>query len=343
MSLRIVVLDGHTLSPLRLGEHSPCHPSWDEVASLGELTVHDRTPPELVLERAAGASVLLTNKTVLSAATIRQLPSLSYIGVMATGTNIVDLAAASERGIPVTNVPGYSTPSVVQTVFSLLFELSARTGETALAVREGKWSSCPDFCFTLVPWRELSGKVLGVFGLGTIGREVARVALALGMRVLAHSRSPKEVPEGVEWVSKEEILRRADVLSLHCPLTPETKRMIGREALNAMRPGAFLLNTARGPLIDETAVAEALAEGRLGGFAADVLCEEPPPPDHPLIKAPNSIITPHMAWASIESRARLMHHVSQNLAAFLAGRPETQLAAGSRAPKDGVIDFRTLE
>ncbi|GAB4244960.1 MAG: D-2-hydroxyacid dehydrogenase [Candidatus Methylacidiphilales bacterium] len=317
----LVVLDGFSLSPLHLGERSATDPSWDELASLGKLELHDRTPPHLVAGRAAEADLLFTNKAVISEEAILAAPRLRYIGVMATGTNVVDLQAARERGIVVTNVPGYSTMSVVQIVAGLLIELTARVGATAAVVRDGAWAACPDFSFTLSPFRELDGKVLGIIGFGAIGAGVARLGHALGMKILVHSRTEKPCSVPLEWVSLEELLRRSDAVTLHCPLTPETTGLINAHTLALMKPTAYLINTGRGPLIDEQAVSAALHAGTLGGFGADVLCQEPPPGNHPLLSAPRTVITPHIAWASVEARFRLMEQVVKNARAFLAGNP----------------------
>lgn len=321
MSKNIVVLDAHTLSPLAIGETSAVDPSWDGLASQGALTLHARTPAAGVAERAKDAHILLTNKALVPADVIDQIPGLEYIGVMATGINIVDVAAAKARGITVTNVPGYSTNSVAQIVFSLIFELAGRVGETAQTVREGRWAASPDFCYTLSPWTELAGKTLGIVGFGAIGAAVAKIADALEMRVLVHSRSEKPSPVPVEWTSLDRVLEESDVISLHCPLTPQTEKMINAGSLALMKPGARLINTGRGPLIDEAAVADALTSGHLGGFGADVLSKEPPPASNPLLAAPRAVITPHIAWASIEARRRLMGEICENLRAYLAGSP----------------------
>ena len=319
--LRIVVLDGFTLSPLRPGESSPDHPSWDPLAAIGELEVFDRTPASMVVERASGAQVVLSNKVALPPSTLDALPDLKYVGVIATGTNIIDAADARKRGITVTNVPGYSTMSVVQMVFGLLFELAGRVGETAAAVRNGAWTRSPDFCFSLGPSTELAGRTFGVVGAGAIGLGVAQVAAALNMPILIHSRTPKPTTHPAEWMSLNDLLERADVISLHCPLTPETQCMINDRSLASMKPGAFLINTGRGPLLDEPAVAAALTSGHLGGLGADVLSAEPPPADNPLLSAPRTVITPHIAWATIAARQRLMAAVTNNLTAFLNGSP----------------------
>jgi glycerate dehydrogenase len=317
----IVVLDAHTLSPLQPGEHSPFHPNWDTLAALGPLQLYPRTKPDEVVARAQNAQILLTNKAVVSADHINALPQLEYIGVMATGYNIVDLDAARARGIPVTNIPGYGTASVAQHVFALLLELTARVGATDAAVKNGDWARCPDFCFTVSPFVELAGKTLGIVGYGTIGQAVARIAAAFGMRILATARSPKPSEVPVEWVSREELFRQSDVITLHCPLTEDTRHLINAASLATMKPSAFLINTGRGPLIDEAALATALKDGVIAGFGGDVLSAEPPSPTNPLLAAPRTVITPHIAWASVEARARLMGILAKNILDFLAGTP----------------------
>jgi glycerate dehydrogenase len=313
--MRIVVLDGYTLNP---GDNP-----WDELAALGELTVYDRTAPQDVVARAAGAEIVLTNKTVLDAAALRQLPALRFIAVLATGYNVVDVAAARARGVPVANVPVYGSMDVAQHTLALLLELCHRVGDHARAVRAGAWTRSPDFCFWLAPPRTLEGQTLGIVGYGRIGRQVARLAHALGMRVLASSRlerpSGAEPPDG--WRTIPDLFADSDVISLHCPLTDDNARFVDAALLARLRPGALLINTARGGLIDEPALAAALAEGRLAGAALDVLSQEPPPPDHPLLRAPNCIITPHIAWASLAARQRLMAATVANVRAFLAGKP----------------------
>jgi glycerate dehydrogenase len=317
----IVVLDAHTLSPLQLGEHSPFHPNWDAIAALGPLQLYPRSKPGEVVARAQNAQILLTNKAVVSADHINALPQLEYIGVMATGYNVVDLDAARARGIPVTNIPGYGTTSVAQHVFALLLELAARVGATDAAVKNGEWVRCPDFCFTVSPFVELVGKTIGIIGYGSIGQAVARIASAFGMRVLANARSPKPSDVPVEWVSKEELFRQSDVITLHCPLTEETRHLVNRDTLAKMKSSAFLINTGRGPLIDEDALAEALRNGVIAGFGGDVLSAEPPSSANPLLSAPRTIITPHIAWASVEARTRLMGSLAKNILDFLAGTP----------------------
>lgn len=312
---RIVVLDGYTINPGDI--------SWDAVAQLGELVVHDRTPADHVVSRSLGARIVVTNKTVLNAATINQLPDLKLISVLATGTNVVDLQAARARNVPVCNVPGYSTDSVAQHTFALLLELINRVGDHDRAVRSGQWAAGPDFAFTLSPITELSGKTLGIVGLGMIGQRVARIAQALGMKLAAaHQRSMAKVPiADVQWMSVDELFAAADVITLHCPLTEQTRNLVNAQRISSMKPHAILINTARGPLVDEAALATALREGRIGGAGLDVLSVEPPPDDHPLIGVPHCVITPHNAWATVEARRRNMAITAENLRAFLAGCP----------------------
>jgi len=311
--MKIVVLDGHTLNPGDL--------SWSGLEALGACTVHARTPPERVVERARGAAIVLTNKTVLGADLIAQLPDLQYIGVLATGTNVVDCAAARQRGIPVTNVPAYSTRSVAQATFALLLELTQQTGHHARTVRDGRWCASPDFCYSDHPLVELDGLTLGLIGYGHIARVVAGIAQAFGMRVIAHRLSNKTAG-GVALTDLESLLRESDVVSLHCPLTADNQGMLDARRLALMKPGAFLINTARGPLIDEQALADALNAGRLAGAGLDVLSVEPARPDNPLLSARNCLITPHIAWATGAARRRLMDAVTANVRAFLAGSPE---------------------
>ena len=311
--MKIVALDGYTLNPGDL--------SWSELEGLGDCTVYDRTAPEQLLGRVLDAEAVLTNKVPLDGDTIARMSRLKYIGVLATGFNIVDVKAAQRHGVAVTNVPGYSTESAAQLTFALLLELTHRAGHHARTVREGRWSAGPDFSYHDFPLVELHGLTLGVIGYGQIGRAVARIARGFGMRVLAHRRprTPGEDPE-TEFVDLDALLGRSDVVSLHCPLTPETAGLIGRDSLRRMKRGAFLINTSRGPLIDEDALAEALGAGWLAGAGLDVLGHEPPAPDNPLLSAPNCIVTPHIAWASGASRARLMTAAAGNLRAFQAGQ-----------------------
>ncbi|RUS47847.1 D-2-hydroxyacid dehydrogenase [Cohnella sp. AR92] len=317
--MRIVVLDGYVLNPGDL--------SWEELNRLGdEVVVYDRTPPELVVERSRGAAILLTNKTPLRADTIEQLPGLAYIGVLATGYDIVDVAAAGAHGITVTNVPSYGTESVAQFVFALLLELCHHVGSHSESARSGEWAASTDFCYWRSPLVELSGRTLGIVGMGRIGESVARIAEAFGMRVIASGRQgsaaqPNGIAPQVPRVELDTLLRESDVVSLHCPLTPKTERLINRDTLAKMKPGALLINTARGKLIAEADLAAALNEGRIAGAAVDVLSTEPPAPDNPLLSARNCIVTPHIAWASSEARKRLLGIAVSNVRAFLDGTP----------------------
>lgn len=313
LCMRLVILDAFTANPGDL--------SWSGLESLAACTWHDRTPASLVRERAADCELVLTNKTILTGDTIRALPNLRYIGVLATGYNVVNLAAARERGITVTNVPGYSTPSVAQSVFALLLELTNRTGHHAQTVRDGRWSRCEDFCYWDGSLVELCGLTLGIFGYGAIGEAVARIGLALGMRVAAYRRNWIGAPmAGVSTVGREEIFEVSDVLTLHCPLTEDTREMIDASSLAEMKRSAFLINTARGPLVHEADLAAALNRGDLAGAGLDVLSTEPPPPDNPLLTARNCLITPHIAWATRAARARLIEAATDNVRSFLGGR-----------------------
>jgi len=312
--VNIVVLDGYTLNPGDL--------SWDGLRALGECDIYDRTPPELVVERARGAEAVLTNKVIVGREQMEQLPDLRYIGVLATGYNIVDTAAARERGIPVTNVPEYGTRSVAQMTFALLLELTQHVGHHARTVRDGRWTRSPDFCYWAYPLIELADRTMGIVGIGRIGRAVAELALAFGMQVLAYDvNTPANLPEGIRMTDLETLLRESDVVSLHCPLTAENQGVIDRERLALMKPTAFLINTSRGPLVVARDLADALNAGRLAGAGVDVLPVEPPPADNPLLTAKNCLVTPHIAWATGAARARLMATVVDNLRAFLAGKP----------------------
>jgi len=311
--MNIVVLDGYAANPGDL--------SWDALAALGELTVYDRTAPEDVLARAQGAEILYTNKTVLSAETLRQLPDCRFIGVLATGFNIVDTKAAKELGIVVCNVPAYSTDSVAQLTIALLLELCHHVGAHTDDIHVGGWKNSPDFSYSLFPSMELAGKVFGIVGYGTIGRKVGAVAQALGMKVIQNSRTPKDTEPGVESVSFDELLERADVVSLHCPFTGENGNMINADTLAKMKPTAFLINTGRGQLVDEAALRNALDNGVIAGAGLDVLAKEPMAADCPLCGAKNLVMTPHVAWATPEARVRLMEISATNLRAFLSGAP----------------------
>ena len=313
--MNIVILDGYSANPGDL--------SWKELESLGNVTVYDRTSPSETVTRAAEAEVVLTNKVVIGRGEMAQLPHLKYIGVLATGYNVVDIEAAHERGITVTNVPAYSTESVAQMVFAHLLTVTNRIEHYAIANREGRWSRNPDFCYWDFPHMELSGKLFGIIGLGNIGQRVAAIAHAFGMRVCAYtSKSENQLPSYVEKKSMEEILSACDVISLHCPLTPDTRHLINSQTLKKIKPSAILINTGRGPLIDDQAVADALAEGRLAAFCADVLTEEPPKATNPLLAQPNAFTTPHIAWASTEARIRLLHVAIDNVRSFLSGHPQ---------------------
>ena len=289
---------------------------------MGEVTVYDRTKPSETVERSTQAEIVLTNKVVISREVIAQLPRLKYIGVLATGYNVVDTEAAHERGIIVTNVPAYSTESVAQMVFAHLLTVTNRTEHYAIANRSGRWTANPDFCYWDFPHQELAGKTFGIVGLGNIGQRVAQIALAFGMKVKAQtSKDADALPAGIEKVTTEELLATSDVLSLHCPLTEGTHHLINAESLRQMKPTAILINTGRGPLIDDQAVADALADGRLAAFCADVLTSEPPQADNPLLQQPNAFITPHIAWATKEARVRLLQVAMDNVRAFLNGTP----------------------
>ena len=311
--MKIVILDGFTANPGDL--------SWAELEALSQVTVYERTLPSETVARAAEADMVLTNKVVVSKEVMDQLPHLKYIGVLATGYNVVDIEAAHQRGIIVTNVPAYSTESVAQMVFAHLLTVTNRTEHYAQENRQGRWSRNADFCYWDFSHMELAGKTFGIVGLGNIGRRVAEIALAFGMKVKAVS-SKTTLPAGIEKVSLEALLATADVLSLHCPLTDSTRHLINADTLAKMKSSAILINTGRGPLVDDQAVADALAEGRLAAFCADVLTQEPPQADNPLLKQPNAFITPHIAWASKEARVRLIQVATNNVRAFLSGTPQ---------------------
>ena len=311
--MKIVVLDGFTLNPGDL--------TWDSLKALGECEIYDRTPADEIIKRTAGANLVLTNKVILKAEHFNALPGLKYVGILATGTNVVDLGAARSRGIPVTNIPAYGSKSVAQTTIALLLELTQHVGHHSQAVREGRWSAGPDWCFWDYPLVELDGLTLGIIGAGRIGIAVGELARAFGMKVLAYNPRPKPVPAFVELVALERLLRESDVVGLHCPLTPENRQLMNAERLAWMKRSSFLLNTSRGGLVDEPALAEALNSGRLAGAGLDVLSEEPPPASNPLLKAKNCIITPHLAWGTRAARGRLMKIATENIQAFLEGRP----------------------
>jgi len=313
--MKIVVLDGHTLNP---GDNS-----WDPVAAQGELTVYDRTPSHLIVERAAGAEIVLTNKTPLDGPTLAALPALRFIAVLATGYNVVDLASARRQGIAVSNVPEYGTDSVAQHVMALLLAFVHRPERHNRLIRQGEWQRCGDFCFWNAPLIELAGKRMGIVGFGRIGRRVGELAHALGMEVLACNTSPGTPPgyQPFAWRPMEAIFAEADIVSLHCPLGANNQGMVNRQRLATMKPNALLINTARGGLVNEQDLADALNEGRIAGAALDVLTVEPPPEETPLFAAKNCLITPHIAWATLEARRRLMEITAANIAAFQRGAP----------------------
>jgi glycerate dehydrogenase len=310
--MKIVVLDGYTLNPGDL--------LWDELKGLGECIVHDRTAPGQLMERARGAKALLTNKVILDRDTIEQLSELAYIGALSTGLNVIDLEAASDRGVVVTNVPAYGTDSVAQFVFALLLEIASGVGKHDTAVHEGKWSQSPDFCFNVVSMTELAGLTMGIIGFGAIGKAVARIAAAFGMKVIVHTRTPVKGDE-IAYVDLDTVFTRSDVISLHCPLTPATEHLVNRYRLERMKKTAVLINTSRGPVVEEAALAEALNSGRIAGAAVDVLSVEPPPEGNPLLGARNCVVTPHVAWATLAARKRLMDTVVDNVRAWMNGQP----------------------
>lgn len=313
--MKIVVLDGYAANPGDV--------SWEAMQSLGELTVYDRTAPDEVLERVAEANAVLTNKVVITAAMMAQLPALKYIGVLATGYNVVDVKAAREQGIIVTNIPAYSTDSVAQLTFAHILNITHRVGHYASQNRQGRWSSNPDFVYWDTPLIELSGKTMGIVGLGSIGMKVATIARQFGMDVFAlTSKNSSDLPQGLQKTTLDGLLAISDVLSLHCPLTDDTYHLIDAKALSKMKPGAILINTGRGPLVDEEAVAKALESGQLMAYGADVMSVEPPQPSNPLLRCPNAYLTPHIAWATFEARQRLMQIAVDNLQCFIDGQPQ---------------------
>lgn len=311
--MKIVVLDGYTLNPGDL--------SWDELASLGELVVYERTPKEKVPERAKDTPILITNKTILDRENLKNLSQVKYIGVLATGYNVVDVEYCKQKNIVVTNVPGYGPKTVAQMVFAHILELTNRVYAHHLSVIKGKWSKCVDFCYWDYPLVELSGKTLGIIGFGQIGREVARIGHAFGMNILVKTRTkPQTLPDYVKLVSLDELISQSDIISLNCPLTPETENMVNEDFLNKMKKTAYLINCSRGQLIDEQALVKALKEGQIAGAGVDVLSEEPPPANHPFFDCPNLHITPHIAWATKEARQRLLNIAVDNVRSFLQGK-----------------------
>ena len=318
---KIVVLDGHPLNPGDI--------SWESFDSIGAITVHDRTPDDQMLDRARGCAYALTNKVVFPAEAFEKLPELKYIGVLATGYNIIDIEAAARAGVVVTNIPTYGTDSVAQHATALMLELMRRVSIHNEAVHRGEWTSSIDWCFSLAPITELTGKTFGIVGLGRIGLAFAKIGAAMGMQIIAHDAIQLDASRldglAVDYVELEDLFRRADVISLHCPLTAETDRVVNQERLAMMKRTAILINTSRGPLVDNDALADALRKGTIAGAALDVLDVEPPPAGNPLIGAPNCIITPHISWYAKEARQRLMNIAADNLKAFIAGKPINQV------------------
>lgn len=310
--MKIVVLDGYALNPGDL--------SWTGMEALGELTVYERTSPSEVLERSAGAEVLITNKTIITAEHMVALPQLKYIGVLATGYNVVDIDEARNRGIVVTNIPAYSTASVAQMVFAHVLNITQRVGYYATENANGRWTNSVDFCYWDTDLVELDGKKMGIVGLGNIGRATARIAQAFGMEVLVvTSKEQSALPEGMKKVTLDELFAQSDVVSLHCPLTPDTKEMVNAARLQTMKPSAILINTGRGPLVNEQDLADALNEGRIAAAGLDVLSVEPSVTGNPLLGARNCFITPHIAWATKEARIRLMDIAVNNLKSYQEG------------------------
>ncbi len=308
---KIVILDGYAANPGDL--------SWQDLEKLGQVTVYERTKPEETVERAAGAEVVLTNKVVINREVIAQLPSLKYIGVLATGYNVIDLEAARQHGITVTNIPAYSTDSVAQHVFSFILYFTNQVAQHSASVMDGDWVKCPDFCYWNGSLSELNGKTLGIFGYGNIGKKVAEIAKAFGMKLICCTRTPKEgMPEAVSF---EDLLKRSDFLTLHAPLTEQTKNIINKESLSLMKKSAYLINTARGGFVVEKDLADYLNNDGIAGYAADVLLNEPMNADCPLLKAKNCVITPHIAWAPRETRKRLQGIAEENLKAWISGNP----------------------
>jgi glycerate dehydrogenase len=319
MSHTIVVLDGYTLNPGDL--------SWEGFENLGNLVVYDRTPADKIIERIGTAEIVITNKTPLTAETFGACPTISYVGVLATGYNVVDIQAATEHGVVVTNIPTYGTAAVAQFVFALLLALCHHVESHSQAVKSGRWHTSVDFCFWDYPLVELVGKTFGIIGMGRIGYATAQIAQAFGMKVLAYSRTPNRAWESdsLVYVELDELLATSDVISLHCPLTDATKGLINAKTIAQMKPGVLLINTSRGPIIVEEDLADALKRGHVAGAAVDVITVEPPKGPSPLIDVPNCIVTPHIAWAPYETRIRLMNIAVANLAAFLEGKPVHQV------------------
>ena len=313
--MKIVILDGYTENPGDL--------TWEGFEQLGQLKVYDRTPKDQVAERIGVGEAIIVNKTALTEEVFAACPSIRYVGVLATGYNVVDIEAAKKRGIPVCNIPAYGTGAVAQMTMALLLEICHHVGEHSNAVKEGEWSDCQDWCFWKHTLMELSGKTMGIIGFGRIGQAVGQLAKAFGMEVLAYDPYERESGKAIAaYVTRDQLLARADVISLHCPLFPDTKGIIGRETIGKMKDGVIILNTSRGPLVDEEALAEALNSGKVYAAGLDVVSEEPIRKDNPLLSRSNCLITPHIAWAPLESRKRLMEIAAANLEAFIKGKPQ---------------------
>jgi len=316
--MKIVILDAYTVDQGEL--------AWDELKGLAEVEAYERTAPEDVVSRCKGAEMVLTNKVVLDASVLNMLPRLQYIGVLATGYNVVDLEVASRQNIVVTNIPAYSTESVAQMVFSHLLNIVGRTDHYARENRKGKWTASPDFCYLDHNFFELNGKRMGIVGLGNIGMAVARIASAFGLQVLAYtSKDEEDLPYDIKKVDMDTLFTQSDIVSLHCPLTVETHYLVDADRLATMKPSAILINTGRGPLVDDAAVAEALNSDKIAAYAADVLTTEPAPADNPLLQAKNCYLTPHIAWATREARQRLIKICTENVRAYLDGEPINQV------------------
>lgn len=313
--MKAVILDGFTTNPGDL--------SWDWLRNQCDLTVFDRTPAEKIIERCEGCEIIITNKTPLTRQTIEQLPDCKFIALLSTGYNIVDCEYAASRNIPVSNIPSYSTAAVAQLTFALLLEMTNKVGIHNSAVKSGEWTNCKDFCFWKAPLQELYGKTFGIVGYGKIGESVSNIANSFGMRVIAFTPHPdKHInAKGVTFTSLDEVLKTSDVISFHCPLTPDTVSLVNNSSLNKIKKGAYLINTSRGPVFDEEAVAKALKSGHLAGVGVDVLSTEPPKADNPLLSCENCIITPHIAWAAFETRERLLGVLKENIFAYLKGKP----------------------
>ncbi|MDE5654216.1 MAG: D-2-hydroxyacid dehydrogenase [Clostridia bacterium] len=309
--MKIVILDGYTTDEGQL--------SWGELEKLGELVYYERTPVDKVVERAKHADILISNKVILSKDVLSQLGKLKYIGLLSTGYNVVDLDYAKQRGIPVCNIPNYSTKSVAQLTLALLLEIAMGVGKHSLSVRQGDWAKCNDFCYTAQSITELDGKTIGLVGYGAIAKEVAKIAKALGMKVLAYRRTPCSNDGIAEIVSLDELYRESDVISMHCPMNSDSDKMIDKLAISKMKDGVIILNTARGGIVDEKSIRSGLESGKISGYGADVLSTEPPQNDNALIDAPNCYITPHIAWASKEAKSRLMSIAIDNVKSFLNG------------------------